>query len=466
MKAVPRVLVVDDDDFISTMLGKTLRREGYDVRVETSGAQVMSRVSSWAPAVVMLDIRLPGRNGIEILEEIAGRGIDTQVVMLTADDTAETAVRAMKLGAADYFTKPFNTNEVKIVVRNLVERCRLQREVACLRRAHEELVNDVIVGQSPQIEAIKAQLKKMGEASIGTLLLTGESGTGKELFAHYAHRLIHGEDGRCFAPFVRINCAALPDTLLESELFGYAKGAFTDARTDKKGLFELAHGGTILLDEIGEMQTNLQSKLLRVLEERCIRRLGASEETPITVTVIATTNRDLQEAVKNGAFRTDLFFRLNAFALRIPALRERREDVVPLADHFIAQYSARYNRRPITAISPESQKHLMRYRWPGNIRELRNVIERIVVLENSDVLLPQHLPAEITAGPREQQGTCAGSGFLLPEEGVKLEDVERWLIVQALNRARYNRAQAARLLGISYDAIRYQIRKYGLDTND
>lgn len=459
MKTRPRVLVVDDDDFISTMLGKTLRREGYDVRVETCGDHVVSVIGSWSPAVVMLDVRLPGRTGIEILAEVLSRGLDTQVIMLTADDTAETAVRAMKLGAVDYFIKPFNTNEVKIVVRNLIERSRLQREVTCLRRANEELTSHAIIGRSPLMEEIKTQLKKMTEASIGTLLLTGESGTGKELFASYAHRLIHETDGHGYAPFVRVNCATLPDTLLESELFGHAKGAFTDARTDRKGLFELAHGGTILLDEIGEMHPNLQSKLLRVLEERIIRRLGAGDEIPVSVTVIATTNRNLPDGIDRGHFRMDLFYRLNAFSIAVPPLRDRRDDIPVLADHFLAHFSSKYNKKTQKKFSSEALQVLTAHSWPGNVREMKNVIERLVVLEVSDDILPEHLPKEMVQG---RHARAEKNGFCLPEEGISLDELQESIIRQAFAKANHNKSQAAKLLRMNYDTFRYHAKKFSL----
>lgn len=457
-----KILVVDDDELIASMLARTLRAEGYDVRMETSSRDVLDRIESWSPAVVLLDIRMPDRSGIEVLQEVTGRGIQTQVVMLTADDTAETAVKAMKLGAADYLTKPFNTDEIKLVIRNLVARLRLQQEVAYLRREQAELVERDIVGGSQAIGALKTQIGKMTAASVPTILITGESGTGKELFARYAHQLLHPSGTDSYAPFVRVNCAALPESLLESELFGYEKGSFTDARTDRKGLFELAQDGSLLLDEIGEMRPAMQSKLLRVLEERTIRRVGGSEEIPVAVTVIATTNRDLPTAVERGEFRTDLFYRLNTFNLQIPPLRERREDIPLLAGHFLTVFAVKYNKKGLTGFSPEAEALLRDHDWPGNVRELKNVIERIVVLGSGGLIGPEHLPRECGRPNAQAASDPRNPAFLLPEEGISLDEVEKNLIIQALERCRNNKAQAAKLLNVSYDTLRYQAKKYGL----
>ena len=464
MKVTAKIFLLDDDELIVSMLSKVLKNEGYDVRVATSARDVLGKIASWSPSVVMLDIRLPDRNGIEVLEDIVKTGMDTQVVMLTADDTAETAVKAMKLGAADYLTKPFNVDEVKIVLRNLIEKGKLKQEVDYLRKVNSELFEKSITGESTAIRELQAKVEKMAEASVSTILITGESGTGKELFARHAHRLLHSGAGQRYAPFIRVNCAALPESLLESELFGYVKGAFTDAKSDKKGLFELAQGGSILLDEIGDMKHDLQSKLLRVLEERTVRRVGGSEEIPIDATAIVTTNRILSDMVEHGEFRMDLFYRLNAFSLHIPPLRERREDVPVLAGYFLSYFCAKYNKKAIKGFSPEAEKLLVSHEWPGNVRELRNVIERIVVLEGGYTILPEHLPKEISTKPAPASSKSAeATAFSLPEGGISLDDVEKNLIVQALERARNNKTQAAKLLRISYDTLRYQVKKFGLE---
>ena len=276
---------------------------------------------------MLLDIKLPGRDGIDILGEIVGQGVPTQVVMLTSDDTAETAVKAMKVGAADYLTKPFNLDEVKIVVARILERGQLKHEVEYLRKISSDLTHHEIVGKTNEVHKLKEKCGKFAAAGVPMVLITGESGTGKEVFARHIHQLMHQGDSAAFAPFLGINCAALPEQLIESELFGHEKGAFTDAKAEKKGIFEQAYGGSILLDEIGEMRLDLQAKLLRVLEERKVRRIGGRQDIPIDATVFATTNRNLEEAVEKGEFRVDLYYRLNAFSLHLPGLRERKEDI-------------------------------------------------------------------------------------------------------------------------------------------
>jgi DNA-binding NtrC family response regulator len=458
MKSKGKIFLVDDDDLILSMLSRALKSEGYEVHSDTGTDEVINKIRSRSPDIIILDINLPGRSGIEILEEIKLK-LDAEVVMLTADDTAETAVKAMKLGAADYFTKPFNMDEVKIVINNIREKVQLRHEVDYLRRVNHELFEKDIIGDSRVMHELKAKIRKLTDAHVPTILITGESGTGKELLARYVHRQMHGEEE--FSPFIRVNCAALPETLLESELFGYEKGAFTDAKADKKGLFELADRGSILLDEIGEMKITLQSKLLRVIEERLVRRIGGKDEISVDVQVIATTNRDLQEAVNKGDFRLDLFYRLNALSLNIPPLRERKEDIPLLVRYYLLRLATKYNKPMISGFSPEAERFMASYRWPGNVRELRNIIERLVVLENTEVILPEHLPKEITS--QKAAETVLSEEFVLPEQGICLEELEKKLTMQALKKAAGNKTVAAKLLGISYDSLRYQIKKFGLE---
>ena len=458
-----RIFVVDDDELITSMLSKFLKNEGYEVRGETEVFDhIAPIIESWSPDVVLLDIFLPGRNGVEILEEIISRNIQTQVIMLTADDTAETAVKCMKLGAVDYLTKPFNLDEVKIVIKNAIEKEKLAHEVKYLRGVYSELFEKEIIGESSLIADLKAKIEKLARARVPTILITGESGTGKELMARRIHRIMNEECTGSAAPFIAVNCTALPEHLLESELFGYEKGAFTDAKSEKKGIFELADGGTILLDEIGDMKPNLQAKLLRVLEERSIRRIGGQKEILIDVTVIATTNRGLGDITERGEFRTDLLHRLNTFSLFVPPLRDRRDDVPALAKYFLAHFAVRYSNKAIKDISPQAVKALCSYDWPGNVRELRNVVERIVVLENSETIMPWHLPKEISH-PMAHAEETSRHKFILPDVGLSLEDLEKDLIQQALEKARNNKALAAKRLNISYDSLRYQIKKFGLE---
>ena len=462
MKTKGKVFLLDDDELIVSMLERALRVDGYDVLAESDPEGVLDRIRAFSPDVVMLDIKLPGRDGIDILGEIVGQGIRTQVIMLTSDDTAETAVKAMKVGAADYLTKPFNLDEVKIVVAGILERGKLKDEVAYLRKLCSDLTRQEIIGKNNEIYKLKEKCGKFAAAGVPMVLITGESGTGKEIFARHIHRLIRRDDSAPCATFLGINCAALPEQLIESELFGHEKGAFTDAKAEKKGIFEMAHGGSILLDEIGEMRLDLQAKLLRVLEERKVRRIGGRQDIPIDTTVFATTNRNLEEAVENGAFRVDLFYRLNAFSLHLPALRERKGDIPLFARHFLKDYSERYKKFTLKDFSPEAEALLVAYRWPGNIRELRNVIERIVVLENDEIVRPEHLPAEILH-LHDRAAAKPSPGLTIPDTGLSMEEVEKNLVVQALEKAGNNKTQAAKLLGITYDSLRYQVKKFGLE---
>jgi DNA-binding NtrC family response regulator len=411
----------------------------------------------------MLDITLQKRSGMDILKDIKSDegGIDTQVVMLTADESAETAVKAMKLGAVDYITKPFNTDEVKIVLDNVLEKESLRQEVNYLRRAYAEVIEKDFIGESAAIQEIKATIEKMAEAHVSAILITGESGTGKEVVARYIHNLMFGDVTSRHAPFISINCAAMPEQLLESELFGHEKGAFTDAKSDKKGLFEQAKGGVILLDEIGDMKPGLQSKLLRILENRTVRRIGGNKEIPVDVTAIASTSRNLSEAVQKEEFRKALFFRLSPFYIHIPPLRERKDDIPLLARHFLSYFATKYNKRTIKGFSPAAEQALIAHTWPGNVRELKNLVERFVVLEDHEMIGPEHMPSWIFVQPMGTAQPWNGR-FVLPESGISLEELEKDLIIQALERTGNNKAQAAKLLGLSYDSIRYQLKKFGL----
>ena len=462
MKKQEKIAIIDDDALIVSMLTRTLKKENYEVFSESAEfGDIVNTIITYAPAVLLLDIRLPGTNGIDILKKIKERNTGIQVIMVTSDETAETAVTCMKLGAADYLTKPFNIEEVKIIVANVLERARLRDEVTYLRTLYDENFEKEIIGSSPAIKELRAEMEKISRKRVPSVLITGESGTGKELVSRCLHRAMSMVNEAGYAPFIAINCSAMPDTLLESELFGHEKGAFTDAKAEKKGIFELAHHGTVLLDEIGEMKLDLQSKLLRVLEERTVRRIGGQHEIGVDITVIATTNRNIPEATEKGEFRKDLFYRLNIFPLHIPPLRERRQDILPIAEYYLNYFTERYRNKTLRAIAPEAGTLLEKYDWPGNVRELKNVIERIVVLETSEALRPEHLPQEITAAlplPR----AAGGKKFMLPDEGLSLEELEMDLIMQALDKAKNNRVAAAKLLGITYDALRYQLKKAGI----
>jgi DNA-binding NtrC family response regulator len=468
MSAVAKVFVIDDDELIVSMLCRALKREGYETRGAEEVTGAIGKISAWSPDIVMLDVNLRDGNGLDLLHDLQERGLDLEAVMLTADDTASTAIRAMKLGAVDYLMKPFDIEEVKAVLGKIVEKRRLKRELDYMKLVASKRKGRELVGQSRAMAETRRQVEMLAKARVGTVLVTGESGTGKELVARYLHQLMYGDEGSADTPFIAINCGALPENLIESELFGYEKGAFTDAKSDKKGVFELAQGGSLLLDEIGEMPLHLQTKLLRVLEERTVRRLGGKRDIEVNVTVIAATNRDLGAAAKQGEFRSDLLYRLNAFSIPVPPLRTREGDVLVLCEYFLARFSSRYNKKWIKGFSEGAKRALQAYDWPGNVREVKNVVERLIVLEavepGTDLIGAEHLPPEILAG-REALPAAAVEPLAVPvftPEGLSMEEVKRNLIVSALEKAGNNRAQAARLLNITYQTLRYQMRKYGL----
>jgi DNA-binding NtrC family response regulator len=461
-----RIFLLDDEELIITMLARALRNEGFETQVQTCSQDVVAKIEEWHPDLVLLDINLDeDRSGLDILQEIKEEGIEAQVVMLTGDDTAESAIRAMKNGAADYLTKPFNVDEVIMVVKSVLEKAKLQNEVKYLRKARLDYGHHEMVAESPAIMDIIENAKTIAAAGVPTVLITGESGTGKEVLARYMHGWLHREEGAKSedVPYIAVNCTALPDNLIESELFGHTKWAFTDAKTDKKGMFELADGGTILLDEIGDMRADLQSKFLRVLEDRKVRRLGGKVDVPIHVTVIATTNKELKEAVENKEFRGDLYFRLSTFSLHLPPLRKRQEDIPLLARHFLNNFKQKYAKSSLKGFSREAEDYLCSYNWPGNIRELKNVVERCVVLERGEYISPALLPCEVSG---EKEAVFVerrkGVSLTLPEDGISIEEVEKDLITQALARSDNNQTKAAKLLKISYDTLRYQVKKFNL----
>lgn len=465
MKKLGRVFLVDDDELILSMLLRTLEREGYEVRTDTGATDLPEKIISWHPDVVLLDVNLPGQNGMDTLKALKGDASHIEVIMLTADDTAETAVKAMKMGARDYLTKPFNIDEVKIVIGNALKNIKLQNELDYLRKISSSRFENDFLGVSKITKELQEKVERIAEAHVSSILITGESGVGKEVIARNIHRMMFGTEEGSSVPFIAVNCSALPDTLLESELFGYEKGAFTDARKNKKGLFEVADGGTLLLDELGEMKLSLQSKLLRALEERVVRRIGGQEEIPVEVTVIATTNRNLSAAVEKGEFRMDLFYRLNAFCLNVPPLcdPDRREDIPLLANHFLAAFAKEYNK-PVEGFSAEAEKLMLSYRWPGNVRELKNMVRGIVVLQNTKTIMPEHLPLELSSPTtRRKKEMAPQEGFQLPDAGMSLDEMEKGLIIQAMKKAGGNKTKASKLLKMSYDSFRYQLKKFSLE---
>jgi two-component system response regulator PilR (NtrC family) len=391
--AKPRILVVDDEASMRDMLRIVLRRDGYDVTVAENGRAAIAALNEQRVDLLLSDIRMPDVTGVDVLRAAKESNRGVVAFMMTAFASTDTAVEAMRLGASDYFTKPFSMDELRLKIRQHLHAHQLEEENLLLKRAlHSQHSFSSIIGRS----AVMVDLFRMIEtvsATTSTVLITGESGTGKELVA----RAVHSHSSRRDRPFVALNCGAVPETLLESELFGHMRGAFTGADTNKKGLIEAAEGGTIFLDEIGEMNATMQVKLLRVLQERRFRRLGGTEETTADIRIIAATNQDLPRLVAEGRFREDLFYRINVIQMHLPPLRDRPEDVPLLAEHFLAKF-AEQMRKPVRSISHDALELLERHSWPGNVRELENVIERAVALERSAAVLPETLPPQVRSG--------------------------------------------------------------------
>jgi two-component system, NtrC family, response regulator AtoC len=452
------ILVVDDERLIRWSLEQQLQREGYCVQSAETGTQALQRAQAEPPDVVLLDMRLPDGDGLEFLERFRAKDPECLVIMITAHGGVESAVRAMKLGAHDYLIKPVDPDELKLTIRKALDTRALRREVVRLQAqaSHGSTLDD-LVGASRPVRELKALVQRIAQSDATTVLLQGESGTGKDLVA----RIIHFASARAQAPFLAVNCVALPEHLLESELVGHEKGAFTDAKTQKKGLFEQADGGTVYLDEIGDMRLDLQGKMLRLIEEKTFRRIGGVRDLRANVRIIAATNRDLTSSLAAGQFRTDLYYRLKVFPIALPPLRERPEDILPLARHFVARFSRELRREP-PDIHGEAQAWLQRYAWPGNVRELRNVLERALILAPGGTLQTEHLPPE-TGGPPASAdvGAPKAAAVSLPAAGLRLEEVERDLVRQALDATGGNQVRAARLLGISRDALRTRMKKFG-----
>jgi DNA-binding NtrC family response regulator len=481
-----KVLIVDDEKLVRWSLRQKCQEWGYKVSEAESGTEGLRVARQENPDLVLLDVRLQDMNGLEVLQKLKQAGDARAIIMITADPQLEDVKLALKQGAYDFIGKPIDYDELRVAVKNALEATQLRSENETLKKEvlqrRRAAYHDVI-GESQRMQDLMAFVNKVASSEATTILIQGESGTGKDLIT----RAIHFESRRKDKPLIVINCSAIPETLMESELFGYEKGAFTDAKATKKGLFEQADGGTLFLDEIGELSGLLQAKLLRVLEEQVIRRVGGVRDQEVDVRVIAASNRDLEKAVREGGFRQDLYYRLAIISLFIPPLRERREDVLPLVQYYLDRYNRRF-RKNVKGITAETRELLTKYDWPGNVRELKNAIERAMILEDDDMLRPAYLPFsvgsplsrltafEASAGtggtycplPGAQQPEVQVMNgkniprLAIPDGGTSLEEIERCFVEMAMQQANKNQTQAAKLLDISRDALRYKLKKFGL----
>lgn len=475
MKAMTpiKILIVDDEKLIRWSLAQKCKEVGHLPLEAENGNEALRVARSESPDMILLDVRLPDMSGIDVLNELKQHGPASSVVMMTADPQLGDIKAALKMGAYDFISKPINFDELCVTIDNALEAARLRTEVESLRgEVRRQAGYHDVIGTSRKITELMSFVHKIAASEATTILIQGESGTGKDLIA----KAIHYQSARQNKPFVAINCSAIPENLMEAELFGYEKGAFTDAKAMKRGLFEVADGGTLLLDEIGELSHFLQAKLLRVLEDQVIRRVGGIKDMQVDVRVIAASNRDLERAVREGRFRQDLYYRLAIISIFIPPLREHREDVLPLVDFFIADYNRKF-RKSVRGISDEARRVLIAHDWPGNVRELKNAIERAMILEDAPMLRTDYLPISVAtplsgrtsfeqiSSPSVTTSLPNGRelpALAIPEGGTSLEEIEHALVELALQQSSGNQTQAAKLLDISRDALRYKMKKFGL----
>jgi len=458
-RTIGKILIVDDDKFIRMALGEALRSWNYETIEADSVQSAKKAFADEEPGIVLLDIDLPDGSGIDVLNEIKETNPETIAVMITGNVDVGNTVAALRGGAHDFIGKPVRLEELRVTLRNAAETRDLRREVKNVRLERSRGFSFTeIIGKSEAMERAMELARRVAVSDVTSILLNGETGTGKDLFA----RAIHYASERADAPYLAINCAALPANLIESELFGYEKGAFTDAKQRKEGLFEQAHGGTIFLDEIGEMELSLQAKLLRVLEEGTFRRVGGLKDIHLNARIVAASNRDLKKESEQGNFRLDLYFRLSVIQVDIPPLRDRGDDILMLAQYYIDKVNLKRRGKPLKGLSPEVASIFRHYRWTGNVRELRNVIERASILEDGENVTAAHLPADMLTGvPHEAEGS---SFIKLPPNGIPLETVEYELARQAIERTGGNLTRAAKLLDISRDQLRYKLRKADVET--
>lgn len=452
------VLVVDDEKLVRWSIRQKLEAAGYHVLEAETCADGLNLFHENLPDAVTLDVRLPDGSGLKLLLEMKKATPNTPVIMITAYGAVEDAVKALKIGAYDYLEKPINFDRLLHALQNALETSSLREQVD--RNKKEQKISyslDSIIGISEEIQSVKQLVRKVAVSEANTILVQGESGTGKDLVA----KALHYESNRSRQPFMILNCAAIPEQLLESELFGHERGAFTDAKAMKKGLFELADGGSIFFDEISEMALNLQAKLLRVLEDQTFRRIGGVKDIQVDVRVICASNKDIEELARKGQFREDLFYRLSVIPITLEPLRERRDDIPVLIDYFVQSYNTRFNKS-VRGLTDEARRALEDYDWPGNVRELRNSIERAMILQDEGLLSLDLFPLRIAEFRSDLRPPGGNGGLKIPESGVNLYDVEKQLIQQALVKAAGNQSRASRLLSITRDTLRYKMKKYGL----
>ncbi len=475
-----KIMVVDDERLVRWSLRQKCEEWGYQVVEAEAGEAGLRLAQHESPDLILLDVRMPDLNGLQVLEQLKKNGDARAVIMITADPQLDNVKSALKMGAFDFVGKPLDFEELHVTIQNALETNRLRTEVQTLRgEVRRRTGYHEVVAVSPKMIELLSFVRKVAASEATTILIQGESGTGKDLAA----KAIHYESTRQDGPFIAINCSAIPETLMEAELFGHEKGAFTDAKQMKKGLFEAANGGTLFLDEIGELSPLLQAKLLRVLEDQVIRRVGGVRDMQVDVRVIAASNRDLEKAVREGQFRQDLYYRLAIIAIFIPPLRERTEDILPLVDFFIELYNRKF-KKSVRGITAETRRLLLAHNWPGNVRELKNSIERAMILDDDTILRPIYMPFAVGEDARggmtafeHSSSSAEGAGkqlsngrvlprLYIPEEGTSLEEVERAMVELAMRQANNNQTHAARLLDISRDALRYKLKKFDLMPGD